>query len=146
MKELDAKIIQIRDQTFQIARESLDNGETRIYRNLTDIAERLTKLIGSSDKSPVVNNQKTEMLPIFAQYKGERYEAKIDTARIHGGRGECVLMEGFWWSTSGSAMDIKKNSTNPPNKPETDGWKHFWKYIDKSSNTEQPIDRLRGNN
>ena len=146
MKEIDLKIIQLKDQTWQIARESLDNGETRIYRSLTDIAERLTKLIGPSDESQVVNNQKAEMLPIFARYNGKRYEAELDVNRIDGGRGKCVLMEGEWWSTSGSAIYIKINSINFTKNPSTNGWRQFWKYKDESSNTEQPIDRLRRNN
>ena len=137
------KLIKLRDQTWQIARESLDHRETLIYRGLTDIAERLTNLIGPTDRGPTPASKNEELVPIYALYQGERYEAQLDTSRIHGGRGLCVLMEGSWWSTSGSAMHIKRTSANPPNRPETAGWTDFWKYNDKSSNTEQPIDELR---
>ena len=145
MKDIEMKIIQIRDQTWQIARDSLDSGETRIYRTLTDIAERLTNLISSSDKRQIDIINTGKIIPIFARYKGERYEAELDVDRIDGRRGKCVWMEGEWCSTSGSAVHIVKTSKNPPKRPETGGW-DFWKYIDESSNTEQPIDRLRGNN
>ena len=146
MKDIDMKIIQLRDQTWQIARDSLDKGETRIYRTLTDIAEKLTNLISSSDKSQIDIINKGKMIPIFARYKGEKYEAELDVDKIDESRARCVLIEGKWRTTSRSAMDIKKNSINPPKNPETDGWKDFWKYIDESSNTEQPIDKLRGTN
>ncbi len=145
MENLNDRLTELLDQTWQIARETLDRKETRVYRSLTDIAEKLTDLIGSAEKSPASVNRKEDLLPIFARYQGERYEAQLDTTRIHGGRGQCVLMEGSWWSTSGSAIHIKQNSAKPPNRPETAGWTDFWKYNDKSSNTEQTIDGLRRN-
>lgn len=145
MKDMEMKIIQLRDQTWQIARDSLDSGETRIYRTLTDIAEKLTSLISSSGKGQIGNINTGKMIPIFARYKDERHEAELDVDRIDRGGRPCVLMEGKWWTTSESAIHIKKTSTNPPKRPETNGW-DFWKYIDESSNIEQPIDRLRGNN
>lgn len=140
MKEIEMKIIRLRDQTWQIARDSLDSGETRIYRTLTDIAEKLTSLISSSEKSQVTVKKMGKMIPIFGRYNSERYEAELDVDRINEDRGKCVLMEGKWWTTSGSAISIKKVSTTK--NPSTNGWQ-FWKYIDEFSNTEQPIDRLR---
>ena len=139
------KLIKLRDQTWQIARESLDHRETLIYRGLTDIAERLTNLIGATEEGSTPENNKEELVPIHAIYQGERYEAQLDTSRIRGGRGPCVRMEGSWWSTSGSAMHIKRASAKPPNRPETAGWTDFWKYNDEASNTEQTIDGLRRN-
>ena len=121
MEDFNTKIVKLRDQTWQIARESLDGGETRVYRSLTDIAEKLTKLISSFDKSPIPINKKAEMLSIFARYKGERYEAQLDVARINGGRRPCVWMEEQWWTASGSTRQITNTSVN--------GWRHFWKYI-----------------
>lgn len=120
MKELDAELIQLRDQTWRIARESLDRKETRIYRSLTDIAEKLTNLIGSSGPSPIDAKPKGPMLPIFAQYKGEKYEAQLDVARVNGGRRPCVWMEGRWWTASGATRQITNTSV--------DGWRHFWRY------------------
>ena len=120
MKELDKKLTELRDQTWQAARDSLEGGEALIYRSLNDIAERLTKLIGSSDKLPVATNPKGEMLPIFYEYKGETYEAQLDVARINGGRRKCVLMEGKWWTAGGSARHITNTSVN--------GWRQFWRY------------------
>jgi hypothetical protein len=138
MKDIEMKINQLRDQTWQIARESLDSGETRIYRTLTDIAEKLTKLVSSSDKSQIDVIKTGRMIPIFARYKGERYEAELDVDRIDGGRRPCVLMEGRLWTAAGAVRHITNTSVN--------GWRHFWRYIDESTNSEQPIDRLRENN
>ena len=71
MKDIEMKIIQLRDQTWQIARDSLDSGETLIYRTLTDIAEKLTNLISSSDKNQIDISNTGKMIPIFALYKGK---------------------------------------------------------------------------
>jgi len=138
MRELENELIQLRDQTWRIARESLESKETHIYRSLTDIAEKLTNLIKTTDKKPVTVTPTANMIPIFARYKGERYKAQLDVARINGGRRPCVWMEEQWWTAAGSVRHITNTSVN--------GWCHFWKYIDESSNTEQPIDRLRRNN
>ncbi len=119
MRELNDELIQLRDQTWRIARKSLENKETNIYRSLTDIAEKLTKLITSNDIKPVATNT-SNMIPIFAQYKGEKYEARLDVSRINGGRRPCVWMEEKWWTASKSACHITNTSVN--------GWRHFWRY------------------
>lgn len=141
MSELNNEILQLREQTWQIARECLDSGETRMYRVLTDIAERLTNLINSSGKSKVNSMDAGKMIPIFALYDGQKYRAELDVSKIDGDW-RPVFMEGKWWSVSGSAMYIKKNTMNPPSKSETNGWV-FWKYADERSNKEKAIDRLR---
>lgn len=132
MSELDTELIQLRDQTWRIARKSLESKETRIYRSLTDIAEKLTSLIGSTDKSPVDTNQKAEMLPIFARYKDKKTEAQIDVTRI-GDRRLCVLMEGRWWTVSGSANHFTDGQVN--------GWRQFWRYTKNGIST--PIEELK---
>ena len=121
MKDIETKIIQLRDRTWQIARDSLDSGETHIYRTLTDITEKLTNLISSSDKIQIDIGNKGKMIPIFALYKGKRYEAELDLTRIHAGHRECVLKDGKWRTASGSTRLITDTSVN--------GWRHFWKYI-----------------
>ena len=133
MKEVHTKLMQLRDQALQVARESLDAGEMLAYRSLTDIAEKLTKLVISRDKNTVPSAQSSEMLPIFARYKGQRYDAQIDVSRINGGRGSCVLMDGEWWTASGSAVHITHTAVN--------GWLHFWKY--SKGGVIAPIHELR---
>jgi len=120
MKIIEQKINQLRNQAWDLARESLELGETNIYRGLTDIVERLTKLVGNVEN---VNNEvitSSEMISIFAHYKGKMYEAKLDPKRIVGGRDTCVFYDGKWWTPSGSAVHITQTSVN--------GWLHFWKY------------------
>jgi len=141
MGELDNEIIKLREQTWKIARESIEINKLTIYRTLNDIAEKLTTLIDMTDNKPVVADPEGKFVPIFARYRGEKYEAQLDVARIFGGK--CIWMDGEWLAPSHSAINIKKNSTNPPYNHTTNGW-GFWKYFDESSNSEQPIDRLRG--
>ncbi len=136
MKALDEKITQLRDQTWGVARESLDSGETVVYRSLTDIAEKLTKLIGISDRAPEAVKQNYELQHIFARYKDKKYEAMIDTKRIDAGRGKCILLDGKWWTASGSANNITHTSVN--------GWRLFWRY-DKDG-VVTPIEELRKEN
>ncbi len=134
MKELDTELIQLRDQTWRIARKSLENKETRIYRSLTDIAEKLTSLIGTTDKSSIDTNQKAEMLPIFARYKNKRLEAQIDVTRI-GDRRLCVLMDGEWWTAGGSANHFTDGQVN--------GWRQFWRYTKQGMPNGIPIGELK---
>ena len=133
MTELDKKITQLIDQTWQVARDSLDAGETIVYRSLTDIAEKLKKLIGSSDKLPVVVSPNAKLLPIFARYRGKRYEAELDVFRIEGGRGHCVFRDGKWQTASGSVGTITNTSVN--------GWRNFWKFTNNGK--EASIENLR---
>jgi hypothetical protein len=121
---LRMKLSELKDQTWQIARESLDQGDTLTYRTLTDFAERLTRLL-----APLPNNKPADseqasptLIPIFARYKGTRYEGQLDPARNNGGRGHCALFDGEWRTASGAARHITKTMVN--------GWR-FWKYIRK---------------
>jgi hypothetical protein len=133
LKTLEEEITQLRDQTWIIARESLEAGETNIYKSLTEIAAKLTRLIRTSKKDEADTVISSDMIDVFAYYKGKAYEAKLDLKRIGSGREPCILSEGKWWTPSGSAVHV----TNTP----INGWLHFWKY--KMGNDELPITNLR---
>ena len=67
-------------------------------------------------------------IPIFRRYKGTLYQGQL----LKGWR---VQLNGnVWPSPSTAAGKISGNFEN--------GWR-VWRYIDESSNKEQPIDRLR---
>lgn len=126
---LHNKLTGLKDQTWQLARESLDQGEATIYRTLTEFAERLARLlVPLSDVKSVHPGQvsavtgNAELIPIFVRYKGTRYEGQLDAARINGGRGECILFEGQWMAASKAAGRITNTQVN--------GWR-FWKYMRK---------------
>ena len=126
---LHTKLTELKDQTWQLARESLDQGEAPIYRTLTEFAERLTRLIAPlPNTKPVDLGQVSAirgnavLIPIFARYKGTRYEGQLDAARFNGGRGQCVRFEGQWTTASRAAHHITNTQVN--------GWR-FWKYMRK---------------
>ena len=123
--ELTPKLKELRDEAWQLARESLDEGDSHAYRTLVDMTERLTKLMVSSDTragtsdSDIPTTSVGNSTPIFALYKGQKYDAQLDPSRISGGRGRCVLLQGEWMTTSKAATSITGTSVN--------GWV-FWKY------------------
>ena len=133
MRQLDNELIQLRDQVWRIARESLESKETNIYRSLTDIAEKLTNLIRTNDKESVGPNTKENTISIFAQYRGERYEAQLDVTRINGGRRPCIWMKGQWWTAGGSIRHITNTSVN--------GWRGFWRY--NKNGVATPLEELK---
>lgn len=141
MKELENHISQLKEQTWELARQSLDAGNTLAFRTLTDIVEKLTNLIVSTKKTNIEIKNEDHLIPIFSYYGGKRHLAKIDGSKIFGDIGQCVLMDGKWWSVSSAAIEIVKNSINPPVNPNRNGWK-FWNYVD-ASGKQQSIDKLR---
>lgn len=60
------------------------------------------------------------LIPIFADYKGQRYDAQLDVSRISGSGGQCVLFHSRWMTTSNAANSI-------PTANNTNGWR-FWRY------------------
>lgn len=138
---LKIELAKLKDQTWQVARESLDQGEPRIYRTLTEYAERLSRLITRFSESGTPESAQvtpirgdSSMIPIFARYKENRYEAQLDVARIDQGRGKCVQLEGQWRTASGSANHITNTSVN--------GWRNFWRYT-RNDGSIAPIEKLK---
>jgi hypothetical protein len=139
-KNLRNKLTELKDQTWQLARESLDQDEASVYRTLTEFAERLTKLIGSLqdakqtvDAISVPNKANPNTIPIFSRYLGTKYEAQLDVSRINGGRGQCVFLDRTWKTASGAAHQITHSQVN--------GWR-FWKYI-KEDGSIEAIEELK---
>jgi len=129
--DIGAKLRELREEVWQLARETLDSGEKEAYRALLEIAERLTPLVTTpSSGAKSLDDQRQ----VFARYKGTTYEAIFDRARVNGGRGdECILFRGEWVTCSKAAVVITKNPVN--------GWR-FWKYRRSDGGVGQ-IEELR---
>lgn len=145
------RIRDIREQILETAAESLRANDERRYRELSDVAVRLTALIPSSDlpedtvavnrlipaSAPTIHERvesEYESVEIFARHGRTPYTAELDPSRISaGGRGRCVLFEGQWMTTSGAAGSITGTAVN--------GWK-FWSYL-RSDKSKGPIQELR---
>jgi hypothetical protein len=101
-----------------------------------DIIDRLDLLSSSSldggKTAKESTNPTPELISIFRSYNYSRYEAQLDTNRVNGGRGACVLYNGKWMTTSASANEITNSNVN--------GWK-FWKFSDNGR--LRLIDELR---
>lgn len=110
------KLGNLRDEVWQLARESLDSGDRTVYRTLIEVAEKLTPLVVTSSEDAA---RLPHERPIFARYKGTKYEATFGQARMNGGRSECVLYNSVWMTPSNAATRITGNNVN--------GWR-FWKY------------------
>ena len=123
-QEIRLRLLQLREDVWQLARDSLDSREPQIYRTLVDFAERLTSLASTHIPTSLLGTESTnvvaptELRPIFVRYKGENYDARLDSARINGGRGKCVLFQSEWLTASRAANRITGTSVN--------GWR-FWK-------------------
>ena len=139
-EELRSKLVGLKEETWQLARESLEEGESQIYRALGAFIETLSGLIATRGTNAGLSNglaqvpSAPELIPIFARYKGQKYDAQWDRSRINGGRGHCVLFRGQWVTPSAAATSISRTPVN--------GWR-FWKYS-RSNNTSGIIDELRG--
>ena len=156
------RIRELREQILETAAESLRLNDERMYRGLSEVAVRLTALIPPSEvvSQATAMNQPTPALAptpnesgeaefdseshlvsppsnirIFARRRGVTYEAELDTTRISGGgRGECVLYEGQWMTTSRAAGKITGTAVN--------GWQNFWRY-ERSDGSNGSIQELR---
>ena len=136
-QDLHLKLAELKDQTWHLARESLDHGEKGIYRVLTDFVERLADLAVSlsiDDSDP--SRRQSTMIPISKSYKGVLHEAQLDASRINGDGGQCVLIDGQWMTVSGAA----KHATNGEAKG-TNGW--IWWTYRRDNGMRGQIDDLR---
>ena len=108
----------------------------RVANQLSDSSDRRSLLawadeILASSENEAITAEPSGLLfpvPVFRRYKGKRYDAKL----LKGWR---IKLNGkIYKSLSAAAVHI---SGHPEN-----GWR-MWRYIDESTNEEQPIDRLR---
>lgn len=120
--DIRLKLDNLKNEVWDLARESLDLGEVDIYRTLMEVAEQLTPLM-QLESVPFHDLPEPEPIPeeieIFARYKGEMHKAVFNRSRANGGRGECVFYDGDWMTASRAAHLITHNNVN--------GWR-FWKY------------------
>ena len=136
-QELREKAQALKEEAWQLARQSLEQGDKQLYKEMIEITERLTELTNRQEHMTGANNvhaDKQGLLPIFKRYKGVRYDAQLDRSKINGGRGECVLFRGRWQTVSGAATAITNNQVN--------GWRNFWKY-QRADGTIASIEELR---
>ena len=137
--ELNSKLTKLKEEVWELARQSLEERETHVYRCLVGMAENLTMLIASPSTqhgSSITNTQQfsdSKPVLIFARYKGEKYDAHLNRSRINGGRGHCVRFRDKWMTPSAAANSITETMVN--------GWR-FWKYY-RPDGTVGGIDELR---
>ena len=98
----------------------------------------LTTIDNSPDGEADSDDRRTEgggtLIPVFAHYFSERYEAQMDTFRIDdNGRGVCIQFQNEWQAPSAAARIITGTEVN--------GWK-FWKYR-RGDGTEAVINEFR---
>ena len=121
---------------------SLDERFASFGRGLWGIAEPSTELehqprksAAAKEPTPIPEQQRSELVPVFAKYKGKRYQAKLNRSRITStGRGDCIEYEGKWKSPSRSAEDIGGHPVN--------GWR-FWRFW-REDGSEGKIEEIRG--
>ena len=120
MKE---KLIRLRDLAWELARESMESGNSAVYGDLIDLVPKLTKHINEpAERVNGVGRQVAQRghIRVFAKYRREDYEAEFDPSRMSGTRGRCVKYNGEWLAASKAAMEITDGSA-------VNGWL-FWKY------------------
>ena len=121
-----SKLSRLKDDTWQLASEALEDGDTKTYRSLVDIVERLAELAAQREinRHPMYNPQVAspqETIDIFHRYRGSKYEAILDKSRIDfGTRDNCVLFQGKWTTPSGAANQVVGVQT-------INGWR-LWNY------------------
>ena len=136
IEDLDVRMNSVRNEVWDLAREFLERRDTKKYRILVDIAEKLTTLSPEQFVASSLNNEiagQHEIVDIFVRFKGIRYEATLDVTRINGGRGRCVYYDNEWLTPSRAAHQITKTQVN--------GWL-FWKFKDREGR-DSSIHELR---
>jgi len=89
-------------------------------------------LAGKINESKIIHTaDENSSTPIFRKYKGKMYTGKL----FRGGRIEFNGKE--YKSPSGGAVQISGHNEN--------GWR-MWRYIDQSTNKDEPIEKLRNSN
>ena len=137
--ELRSMLVRLKEETWRLARMSLDEGQTRIYRSLVEMTERLASLGGkdgytnSSHLDGVESESESGLVSIFDRFKGDRHEARFNGNRVNGGRGNCVFFRGQWLTASAAARLITNTQIN--------GWR-FWRYL-RGDGTMGVIEELR---
>ena len=109
-QELREKAQALKEEAWQLARQSLEQGDKQLYKEMIEITERLTELTNRQEHMTGANNvhaDKQGLLPIFKRYKGVRYDAHLDRSKINGGRGECVLFRGRWQTVPAQQLPLR---------------------------------------
>lgn len=137
-QDLGPQLLKVREEVWRLAQQCLDQEQIQVYRGLTEIAERLTSFSRVIQErlelsKGAMSSKSLLKTPVFARYKGARYDAELDMTRINGGRGACIMRQGKMLTPSKAAHEITGTSVN--------GWR-FWKYH-RPDRTEGMIDELR---
>ncbi len=156
------RIRDLRNEVLEVARESINFGEVAMFNKLNEVAVIMTELSSSNGGAklqpgmkeiggksidrqslairtslgidPTLRSSTSQIIPVFASYRGTRHEGELDTSRIRiTGRGECIKFGGNWM-TPGKATSLI--NTNRPS-----GWR-FWRYV-RTDGTEGRIQEIR---
>lgn len=150
MSDLAERVYTLRQEASSLAQACLTASELEAFQELNRLIVDLTRIaqrLSDGDHSPTGDHPVDkgtgsaatpvhgQRLRIFRRYKGQLYEAVIDPSRIQpDGRGKCVLLNGNWFSASGSVFQITHTAV--------DGWVNFWRY-QNNAGVERPIDEIR---
>jgi hypothetical protein len=136
-QELQRRARTLRDQAWELARDSLDQGEVQLYGVLEELVRQLTGLIApSSVGENGSSGSKSALVPIHKRYNGVLHRAELDRSRINGRSGHCILLAGQWMTVSGAYQYATKRGGSNQN-----GWL-FWRYL-RDDGTEGQIDEFR---
>ena len=143
MSTLSERVMRVRDELWQLAKEHLEGGDMEVYDALRSSAEQITRASnaattrqdGSGTRAANEGKRPTDKTAtsIFKQYKGDLYRAEYIPSHRSGGQDDCVYYQGQWMTPSGAAMKITNGNVN--------GWR-FWCYK-REDGTSTPIDDLR---
>ena len=109
----------------------------RVANQIPDSQDRKALLVwadellaGSEDRVSVIGPKQLEFpIQVFRRYKGKIYQGQL----LKGWR---IQLNGkVYPSPSAAAVHISGHNEN--------GWR-MWRYMNESTNREEPIDRLRG--
>lgn len=129
---MEKEIRKLRDQAIDLAGCALRTGRITLWKTLCGVAEQLTVIPERPHEQPSnVPGSQTE-IPIFARYRGTRYEAILSLKQMGTGQ-RCVCYGGQWHTPSRAAGIITGTMVN--------GWK-WWRWRDQSG-AERYIDDLR---
>ena len=158
IKELLARKVQLESDMESLSQKILPlNNCFEKKREMVQHLTRMIELEGGADeqefpspaildspvsKSSITNRDESyrnslpdaQVVQIFVNYRGQRYDAELDRSKIIGDRGRCVRFRDRWMAPSAAGTSI-------PTKNLVNGWR-FWKYVRSDGNIGM-IDELR---
>ena len=160
------RIRRLRKDALEIAENSLDHHDVRVYRGLSDVAVRLTDLIQQSDitESPATVSQPTYTPPettTLTESEGDSYESEAIGQPTHASQ-RITISARYGRVTHKALLDISRISGGGRGKcvwykgewmttsgaagritgNAINGWQNFWRYK-RDNGLEGPVSEIR---